>query len=239
MGFSVADAGGDPEPVSKYKPDDPKRFATFSGSNFKEDSVFSYMGGIMSLKGNLGQNGLVARAFVGLGDWSYDIQPSPQREFEGEKLIFDAMLGYQAFFGGWRSSWYVGVEHQETDIDPVDVQNSTRGGSTGAKIQGELERVHVDRLFFSLYGSYSGANESYWSQARAGIKINRFILGPEVAGIGDREYESVRVGGFGRFTINPDGYRPIRATLSAGYATDSGRGGDESLYGTLGFLVLF
>lgn len=234
----AASAGGDFKPVSKYQAEKPKRFATFSGSNYKEDSYFTYMGGIYSLSGDLGKNGFVGRAFVGYGNWEYDLSNNPPVEVEGDKVIFDAMLGYQAFFGGWRSSWYVGVEHQETDLSPLDPSNRTRGGATGAKVQGELERVHIDRFFFSLYGSYSGANSSYWTQARAGIKFNNLILGPEVAGIGDEEYESVRVGGFARFEIKPF-RRPIRATLSAGYASDSGRGGDDSIYGTLGFLVLY
>lgn len=203
----------------------------FSGANIKEDAFYSYSGIVHALSGDLLHEGFLLRGVFGYGEYDYGNGNVVSNRIEGEVLQFDLTIGYQIYRADTRLTGYVGINYQDHDLSPQDLQNSTRGDEVGFLVQGEIETVLARSLNASMIANYSTANDTYWTRIRVGRKLDRFTIGPEVTLMGNDEYDGQRIGAF----LSGFDLGFLNATVSGGYADVNGTQGDASVYGSIGF----
>ena len=79
-------------------------------------------------------------------------------------------------------------------------------------------RLYGPQHYFSLEGYYSTAFDTYWSRARVGMNLGRFIIGPEAGADGNEGYDAQRLGAFAMFKLDMFGTRnPAELTIHGGY----------------------
>lgn len=205
--------------------------ALFAGADVKQRSWYTYGGFVFSPFGDLTQDGFLVRGVVGGGEYEYDL---PAGEIDGEHINLEAMLGYQMFLDLVRLSVYAGVNVQDHDHSPNDPANSTAGTEVGFSATGEIETLEAAPFYANFSGTFSTANDTYWTRGRIGMHLSGFVIGPEGTLSGNDEYDAARIGGFimtnlGSFNIS----------VSAGYADVDGTQGDDSAYGTIGIGTAF
>ena len=220
----------------------PTSTVVFTGGDVANSSFAFHAGAIRALNGDLGKEGVMLRALGVYVDYEYDtFLPFPTRRgIDGDAGIFDLMLGYQFLGPGHRAAIYVGGEYQNHDLSPNDPSNDVNGTEWGFKVSGEFETNETSRLYVGLIGSYSTAYETYWSRARVGARVDRYVLGVEGLLHGNEGYDAERLGGF----VNiPLGFNYGTLSVSAGYQwadeDSSGFGGGSGAYGSAGVSFAF
>lgn len=219
----------------------PTSTVVFTGGDVAHDAFSFHAGVIKSLRGDLGQDGLMLRALGVYVDYEYTTADSGGFfDVDGEAGIFDLMLGYQWIGPGHRVAAYIGAEYQNHDLSPDDPFNDVDGSEWGFKVAGEFETDQTSDLYVGLLGSYSTAYDTYWTRGRIGGRVDRFVLGVEGVLHGNEGYDAQRLGGF----VNiPLGFNYGILSLSAGYQwadeDSSGFGGGEGAYGSAGVSFAF
>jgi len=203
----------------------------FTGLNARENSLYAYAGGVTALNGNLGMDGFLLRGVVGYGDYSYQAGTT----VDGELWQFDATVGYQVYSDSVRLSAYAGYNYQDHSLSPNDPGNSTRGGHSGFIGQLELETLQSQAYYLSGMGSYSTANDSYWTRGRAGFRMGDFVLGGEAVFDGHNEYNARRFGGFAMIQT----MMGFSIDVAIGHSHASGSQGGDGVYGSAGISVVF
>jgi hypothetical protein len=215
----------------------------FSGSDYKEDVSFSYVGAVHALNGSLDKNGFLVRVFAGFGEYQYATEGVPEGHVETDLTIVDAGVGYQVYAGAVRLSAYAQASYEEHDQSPEDTANSARGDAWGFKANLEAETTADAPIYAGVIGSYSTAFDSYWVRGRAGMRVGHgIVIGPEIIALGNEEFDQMRYGAFvsglpSIFSLMFGG--DSKSSLAIGYAdTDedggSARAGDDSIYGSIG-----
>lgn len=210
-------------------------FVLFTSLGIAKNSLFSYTGGVAAINGNLGTDGFLVRGGLTVGDYDYKL---PAGKVDADVLGFDVMAGYQMHFDAMRVSAYAGVDYSDTDLSRSDPANKTEGSKVGAKFQAELASVGDSPIYFSAIGSFSTRHNSYWTRGRLGYNLGIFTVGPEILGLGDKEFDQVRFGGFVNFQL-PSTLNNINIGLSAGYADTSGIRNSDGAYGQLNMSISF
>jgi hypothetical protein len=127
------------------------------------------------------------------------------------------MLGYLWVRPGAAVGLYIGADYHDHDLTPNDVSNSVRGDEMGLRVGGDV-RLYGPQHYFSLEGYYSTAFDTYWSRARVGMNLGRFIIGPEAGADGNEGYDAQRLGAFAMFKLDMFGTRnPAELTIHGGY----------------------
>jgi hypothetical protein len=204
----------------------------WTGADFGPDSYFIYLGGVTGLSGQdiKTQDGWLARASVGFGNYDYDTPAVPGGNVDSDVFTGDLMLGYGHNFGNGTLSFYAGGEFQNHDPSPNDPGNSVDGTEGGVKAQIELAAQPAQNFALVAAGSYSTAYDSYWTRGFVGYDFGPVTIGPEVGFMGNEEWDQVR---FGASAGDVDlGFANARAYV--GYANNDGRG-DDGMYGGLAF----
>jgi len=177
-------------------------------------------------------------------------------DFTAQTFSAEAMLGYQL---SWATAWiklFAGVAYERHDIGitslalkdkslaPVDPDfyrigqgdkgNASNGGSTGAKLRGEIWRPLSESVWISADASIASANIAYSGFARLGVKaphdwpkLPQVTVGPELAIYGAEDYGAMRAGAFAAFAK-----RNYEFTVSGGMSTDYE--GEQSGYVNIG-----
>ena len=207
--------------------------SVFTGVSAKEDSWYAYLGAVHALNGDINAEGWLVRGFIGAGETDY--RAGVLGTIDSDIFDADLMVGYQIFEGRNRYTGYIGANYHDNDLSPNDPGNSTRGDEIGAKIQLEADSWIGDLWNVGAIVSYSTANDAYWARARLGYDWGGgWLIGPEGVLSGDDEYDEQRIGAF----ISGIPVGPLNASLAVGYA-DTSRGGDDSIYGSLGLSMQF
>ena len=210
-------------------------FVIFTSLDIAKNSLFSYTGGIAAINGDLGADGFLVRGGLTVGDYDYRL---PGGKVDADVLGFDVMAGYQMHLDAMRLSAYAGVDYSDTDLSRPDPANQTAGSKVGAKFQAELSSVGDSPFYFSAIGSYSTRHNSYWTRGRVGYNLGIFTLGPEVLGLGDKEFDQFRFGGFANFQL-PSTMNNIKIGFSGGYADTSGLRNSDGAYGHMSMSIAF
>ncbi|MEQ1662363.1 MAG: cellulose biosynthesis protein BcsS [Thiobacillus sp.] len=211
--------------------------AIFVGIGGADDTMFSYLGGVHALGGDIDKTGVLLRGMVGYGEYDYDTTAVAGGSVEGEQVNAELAVGYQWVMPGSRVSLYAGVDYQEHDLSPNDVFNSVNGDETGGLIQAELETTS-GAWHGSLIGKYSSAYDSYWARGRVGYAMGGATFGPEVAVGGNEEYDETRYGAFVNFDLSS----ATAVSLSAGYREaegDASRNDQDGGYASLNVTFKF
>lgn len=191
--------------------------AVYAGISAAEDSTFGYIGGIRAWNGDISKSGFLLRGKVLYGEYDYKTTAVPGGDVDGDAYHIELGIGYQWVNPGNRISLYGGVDHQNHDLSPNDTRNSTRGSTTGAAVQGEIETLGQP-WYGGLIGKYSTANDTYWVRGRAGYKFGSVTVGPEAIGAGNNEYSEIRYGLFLGFAAT----KSTAVSLSAGHRRADG-----------------
>lgn len=213
----------------------------FSGSDYKQDANFSYIGVVHALNRNLASDGFLFRVFGGFGNYEYDTTGVPGGNVDTDLTMVDVGLGYHMFSGGLVWSAYVSASYEDHDSSPADPGNPVQGDEWGAKFTGEVETAGNSPFYFGVLGSYSTAFDGYWARGRLGLNVGRdIVIGPELVGLGNEGFDQVRYGAFisglpTLFSLVFGG--DSKMTISGGWADTreggTGQGGDDSAYGAI------
>lgn len=209
----------------------------FSGISFSNDSSYFYAGGVNSPFSSIKNDGVVLRSSVARGSYDYK-RPGSTLVEAGSKSI-DALVGYQLFniSSIKRLTVYAGVDHQDHELDVVDLANRVQGGDTGAK--GILETVVKldDKFELDITGSYSGAFNTYYSKTQIayGCDCGSAKFGPEFIALGSKSFDQKR---YGAFINNVSIGKSVKGNAALGFA-ESARRGDDGMYAEIGFSFLF
>lgn len=192
--------------------------STYSGIDVSEDSFYAFSGALIALNGNLSRPGFVVRAFISAGDYDYRNGDVPGGEVDADAFAGDLMIGYQGFLGqnlGWNV--LIGADLLDNDLNPEDPSNPVSGSEAGFKVAGAVEIQDPKPIFWGLEGEYSTAYQTYWSRARMGYKLGKFVIGPEGVFLGDETYDTQRVGGFVNFPLRLTSNFEPEFSISGGY----------------------
>lgn len=219
---------------------------SYSGTDFAQDSHYSYSGIVVSTQRDLSKSGIMLQGFVGYGSYDYSQPSLPGGTVDGDIVQLSGLIGYMFVRQGGSASVYVGVDYQDHDLSPADPANKVSGDELGFKIAGDIRHAS-DRHYLTLEGTYSTAFDSYWTRARVGLTVDRFTFGPEGLALGNDGFDAQRLGGFMivRHQLTPS--LPVELTLSGGYQflddTSSSGGssfaGGEGAYGAVNFSIVY
>ncbi len=209
----------------------------FAGIDVKEDSAYVYAGAIHAFRG-LGVDGPALKVFVGGGEFDYDTDASgayPGGNVDADSRAADLMIGYRKHTGNLQLGIYAGVNYQDVDQDLIKAGGTKTdadvdGSETGFKVGFEVNRSAAQGPYVDVRGNYSTAYDTYWTRGRVGWKVGSVTIGPEVAFMGNDDFDQERAGVFFLFSNN------VNAAI--GYADTDGNGGD-SAYGSLGVSTTF
>ncbi|MGQ0672963.1 MAG: cellulose biosynthesis protein BcsS, partial [Hyphomicrobium sp.] len=218
--------------------------AVSTESTYKDDYSFSTGTAIHAINRDLSRDGFLLRAFAGIGDYQYRADALRRGHVETDLTIFDLGAGYQHIAGNLRLAAFASASYEDHDQSPEDTRNPVRDDEWGFKARLEAETTSASPFYAGLVGEYGTAFESYYVRGRVGVDICKgIVLGPEIAALGDEAYDQVR---YGAFVAGLPSLMSLliggnsKTTLSVGYADTSddesdviGRGGEDSVYGTM------
>jgi hypothetical protein len=189
----------------------------FSGGEISKDSWEGYTGTIIALNRDLSKDGVLVRMMGSYGRYDYDLGGT---NYDGRMWQGDVMIGYQWIRDRVDIGFYVGVDHINHKISPVDATNPVSGSETGFKVAGDIETRTIELNlphYFALEGSYSTAFDTYYALGRIGLHRSNVIFGLEGWLLGDETGDAQRVGGFVMWErkVRPDLLAEV--TLSGGY----------------------
>lgn len=209
--------------------------SVFTGVDVGENGYTLYLGGVTALNRDIDSSGVVLRFSTAYGEYDYRTVASPTGKVDSDNVSADIMVGYQWISDAMSAAVYVGADYQDVSLSPLDPNNSTEGDEFGAKVQFELFSRGGSMPGSSLIANYSSANESYYVRGRLGFSVGPVHIGPEIAAMGNEEYDQQRYGLFvGGIKLGQSTY----LTLNAGYAEGSGNASDGA-YGGIGLSVRF
>lgn len=220
-------------PASPYVPS--PALEIYGGLSVVPHSIYGYGGGVYAFNRNLNQDGWLLRIAGGGGHYDYYRAVGLNQGVDFQKGTFS--LGYQAFLGNVRISGYVGadVEHDAND-DPLATVKGTEWGVRG---QGEVFAPIGSIGYVYLLGTVSSVWNSYLAMGKLGFNLtNNISIGPELMGLGNKRFDSVRLGPFVSFAILPN----LDLIVSGGYSWDPRRDSlndNSGAYGNLHVRALF
>jgi len=210
---SVFSAEGAP-PAADYQ----GPLLVYADASFLRDATTIDSGATIALNGDLARKGFIVELYAGLNLYNYRNSDVPGGKVDANVPEFYARIGYQWFMGNLRFETTIGDDFQQTNLNPDDPSNPTRGAENGFMVAAELETNEPKPIYFDLTGEFSTANDSYWSRARTGYKFGDIIVGPEGIFLGDITFNSQRVGGFFTFPLKFANNRSLGISLSGGYS---------------------
>ena len=222
---------------------------SFTGFDASKNSQYVYQGMIVALNRDLSKDGFLLRTYGGYVNYRYDDSSVTGGKINGDGWQGDVMLGYQWVRSMYTLSAFVGGDYQNFRLTPDDLTARMRGTEWGFKVAADIESSDKVPFYYQLGGSYSTAFNSYWTRARAGLKVRpTVVVGPEFIAFGGDGYDDQRVGAFAKFEIPLTKTVPLEITVSGGhqYARGSstggatrGLGGDDGAYGAVDLSFTF
>ena len=209
-----------------------------AGVNGSDASTYAYIGAIIPINSNLGEQGFRIKLWGNYQDFDYDGKlvggpTGTTTSFNGDGFGGQAALGYQWNFASTKITGYAGVVFRDIDISPDDPASDTEDDDVGARLQLEINHQLNNNLDASIIGSYTAVIDSYWVRIRPGYKFNNGLkFGPEVIALGGDDFDKQKYGVF----LSGIKLGNIGVTLSAGAEKDSG---DTDLYGGISLSTVF
>lgn len=232
----------------------PQAYEVDAGFDTAPQSLYWYTEGIVALNHDMGKDGFLLRAYASLADYSYASSSVTNETINGKLWQFDLMPGYQIVRGAATFGGFVGLDYQDSELDPDDPTNQVRGTKAGAKAEAHFYFQDDNKPFeASLVGQYSTAFATYYTELRLGARIcDKVFAGPVAEADGTLGYDGQRLGGYAKYTFELTKGAPQSVTLVAGHqfvrgSGDAGGNADEAAgirggpgtYGTLELVADF
>ncbi|GJM03698.1 MAG: hypothetical protein DHS20C08_21990 [Rhodomicrobium sp.] len=222
---------------AKLRASRPAVAEVFTGSNFTENQIGFYAGGVTGALGpHLNLDGLKLRAVYGRSYYQYRSKfqiaaGKVDALFIGESRFYEAMIGYEFRLQGIIFKAYGGMVHELNHIDPNDAENKLQGDLTGAKALLEVWREFDGGHWFSGYGAYTTSTENYTIHGRLGTSLSSFMdVGLEAGSFGNQQYDALRLGAFGKLKLG-DGVITVSGGVSGDYDQP------DSVYGSVQYFT--
>ena len=187
----------------------------------------------------MAKDGVVLRASGGLAVYEYAAPDGTGGNIDGQLWQFDFMPGYQWVRRAHSIGGFIGIDLQDSELDPDDPANPVRGTAAGFKVAANYDFGDDKQPFeASLVGEYSTAFETYYAELRLGARlIDKLFIGPAAETDGQTGYESWRLCGYGRYEFELSGGATLDLGLAAGHQFVGGDGsagpaGGAGTYGT-------
>lgn len=176
--------------------------ALWAGVSVKNETVAGYAGGVWSPAGNLDENGFLLRAQLLYVASDYKTGLSPTGKAESKLRGASASVGYNWVGDGASVSLFGGIDFQDRDVNPSVAYNGKLDDDLGFIFTGRIA-TNGDTMYpASIEGTYSTANETYWTRARIGVKRETITFGPEIAALGNSEYKALQTGAHVSFELD-------------------------------------
>lgn len=209
----------------------------YAGISGHEDTIAGFAGFIWATGGNLDASGLMLRASALYVDYDFASTLAASGTANGTIGRGSVSIGYQFVSGGAALSIYGGVDYQDRNISPAAADTGTLNDDVGFIAAARLSTVGSVSMPASIEGNYSTANDTYWAKAKIGHRFNGMQIGPEVAVLGDEDYNAVRIGGYTGIDLSGS---TLQLGVGYNFADQSGtsRGGD-GVYGSAVLVFVF
>jgi len=208
-----------------------------AGVTGSEESTYAYIGAVIPINSNLGEQGFRVRLWGSYQDYDYDGKlvggPTGTRtSFNGDGFGGSLSIGYQWNFQSTTVSAYAGVALRDIDISPDDPASDTEDDDVGARFQLEINPQFSNNVDASLIGSYTAVFDSYWVRGRPGYTFtNGLKFGPEVVVMGDDDHDKQRYGAF----LSGIKFANINVSVNGGYED----GDDSGAYAGISLSTVF
>ena len=203
---------GDPKFGSAYAP---SWIVGYGGIEFAKDAYY-YGGFDMSVRGDVRRTGLMLRGTVGFSDYDYSSNGAVGSRVSGDFREMAASVGYKFVQRHSSMSLYLGADYRNHAQTPEDLNASANGREFGGVLTGDY-RYDNGRSYLTFEALYATAFDNYRATVRGGYTIENVTFGPEVAVLGDAEFNAQRFGGFMLLRTKPDAKVQSGLLLSAGY----------------------
>lgn len=210
--------------IAKAAENDLGSSVIFAGIDWRDKSNFSYIGLTHYGSDDIVSDGVLLRAMAGHSNYDYTSTTYPRVDATANS--FEFLLGYQKVMNNFLARGFVGVEREDHDLSPDNIYDRNRGVDTGGKVRVELESDFTSPNYASLFASYGTAKNRHWARLRGGREFSGYVIGPEVATLGDQEYNESRLG---LFLISRNDL-PVMFSISAGMADPDTPRGDSTGY---------
>lgn len=215
--------------------------ALWAGAAFKPHVAVGFAGGLWSPTGNLDSQGWLLRGEYLYVGYNFSSTAATNGSASGQLNRADGQVGYQIVNSGIAASVLVGPDYEDFSVTPSAANDRRLSDKLGAMIVGRVARVGKPFIPVSLEGNYSTANDSYWTQAKAGVNLGRVTIGPALGLLGNNAFDEARYGAYSSIDLT----RNLSVQVGAGYAqslrshsTTSGGGGGNGGYGEITFVCL-
>jgi len=219
--------------------DDPASTAVYVGAGLQEDAYAGYVGGVLALNGDLEATGTLARWNALYVDYDFDSESPVIGTANGRIARGNVSLGYQFSGDGFALSAFGGIDYQDRNISPSAAETGDLDDHTGFIVTTRLATLGPTRYPASIEGNYSTANDEYYVQARVARDFGAIDVGPEIAALGNEDYNAVRGGVYASYDLENG---PI-VQFSVGYhdsnEASSSSGSEDSAYGNIVLVYVF
>jgi hypothetical protein len=184
--------------------------------------------------GNLEESGMRLRAGASVGGYTYTSTTPVKRDIVGTQQAGNIMAGYEHVTANMKIAGFAGIEIRNTELTPLDPNNSSRGMLGGLRAALDFYMQPTDYSMLSANFTFSSINTSYYGRVKGGIAFWQGIyVGPEFLMIGDSTTSQYRVG------VHLTGLKlgALQFGVSGGYVAQRDR--PASFYGILDARVTF
>lgn len=227
MGLTIQDATAQSERLFSglnSTTDPMKSTVLFFGAEFEPHSYNLESGFATALNGDISKDGFLLAGTIDFGEANWNFAGTKNNT---DSYAAKALVGYQMYLDGIYVAALAGVDFQKNKTKPLSGISKTDGKKVGFVVQGELETTAVQAPYFGIGGSYSTANNTYWTRGRAGYNTGSFKFGPEVTALGDKDTDTIRVGGF----VSDIKLGMLNVGFSLGYTNESDGKRNDGVYG--------
>lgn len=180
-------------------------FELWAGAQAFRHAWSLYAGTTVAPFAGIQQDGLRLRLVGGYGGYSYAGPRavgvgSQTVNFKGTAAFTEALAGYQKQLGPLTVKVFAGLTAAQYRLEPDDPETTIRGPGLGGKVALETWWNIGDRAWSSVDVSWGSLHDSYAARGRLGWRfLPALSAGLEAGGAGNREGDTVRVGGFLRY----------------------------------------
>lgn len=209
-----------------------EKVGVWVGGQFRENSYYTYLGGMSGFGQDLAsESGFVTSIHLGFGQFDYNTVAVPGGNVDADQYSGDMMVGYRHNFGSGHITAQIGGEYKNYDLSPPNPLSQNDGAEWGVKGSLDISSRFTTNTPFGISGSYSSAFESYRTAADIGYDFGPVTLGPIGVIQGNQDWHQWKAGAL---LSNIDlGF--AKAKLDVGYFDTTDRGGDDGIYGGVGF----
>lgn len=202
-----------------------------AGADGSSHASYGYVGAVTRLGGDLGQTGLLLKAWADTMRYEYVSAGVPiKARAEGGQLA----LGYQWLRSDGYATIYLGAATRNTRLPPAII-SPRAGRQSGAVAEVDFSQQLSAESRLDAIVSYTEKTRDHWSRARWVRQSGQSMAwGPEVVSQGNSDYSAWRLGAFaGNIALGSN----LRLEANAGYAkTRALKGG---AYGGLSVVASF